>query len=176
MENPSCRKFESFDDFLDGFAYIDADLATYALYTGSSPETDNINLTCGDPECKKSFRVHFKPRSLLQMDQCSTAFLKAMKSVVDASGDDARELYEGVPHKVHKAYKMPNSGRIVHFRFATAREYLELVMKNNDIEDFHQNHPDDINCVKQLNRFSSRFYVVLMKKMAIFTLVKHRIF
>ena len=149
MNNISCGGFDSFDEFLDNFSYADIPLATYGLYIASSPEKDTIGLRCGNTECDKNFRWNFKTRSLLQMDMCSDAFLNAMKEVVDVSGNDARELFMKAPHKNEKIFKLPNTGWLIHVAYATCREYLDLILKNNDIEEFRKTHPDDINGTKQ---------------------------
>ncbi|HAU88252.1 MAG TPA: hypothetical protein DCW90_23090 [Lachnospiraceae bacterium] len=151
MRNVSCGKFETFDEFLDGFAYNDVDLATYGLYIGSSSEIDSVQLTCGNDSCGKSFSIDFRPRSLLLFDECGDAFLKNVKRVVDANGEDAKELYESAPHKTEKVYKLPNSGWLVHIAYPTCREFAEYYIKTDFIDEFEKTHQDDVNGVKGLN-------------------------
>ena len=151
MRNISSGPFATFDDFLNGFAYIDVDLATYGLYIGSSPEVDTIRLTCGNSECGKGFSVDFRPRSILLFDECSDVFLKKSKEVVDANGEVAKELFDKAPHRNEKVIKLPYSQWLLHIGYATCKEYLDRVARNDDVEKFRQTHPDDINGVKQLN-------------------------
>lgn len=152
MRNVSCGNFNSFDEFLDGFVYIDIDMAVYGLYIASAPEIDNMMLTCGVETCKKTFSTSFSPRSLVRLERCSDVFLKNMKLITESSGEKAKELYENAPHKKHRVYKLPHSGWMVHVGFATCREYLDGIMLNDVFEDFKKSHPDDVNGIKYLNK------------------------
>lgn len=151
MKNITCGMFETFDDFLDGFAYADVDLSVYGLYLASCPEKDMISLKCGKPSCDRSFNAPFVARSLLDLNRCSKVFLSIMKELVEANGERAKELRDTSPIFKQKAIRLPISGWIVKIGMMTCRDWLEGVMKNGEIEEFKKTHPDDVNGVLYQN-------------------------
>lgn len=151
MKNITTGPFETFDDFLDGFAYADIDLATYGLYLASCAEKDTIYLRCGKKTCEKGFNAPFISRSLLDMNRCSDVFLRVMKELLEANGEKAKELRKESPIFSQKAIKLPISGWIVKIGMMTCRDWLEGVMRNGEVEQFKQDHPDDVNGILYQN-------------------------
>ena len=151
MRNPSCGKFESFEDFLQKFAYIDIDIATYGLIVASFPEVDDIQLNCNNEGCKKSFNHKYSPRTLIQFSEASDIFLESMKNIVECPPEKAKELMEASPTHTHKRIKLPKSGIIIEIGIASAYDYLYDIVDNIIGDKFKEKYPDDVNGILQLN-------------------------
>lgn len=151
MINPSCGKFESFEDFLRKFAYVDIDLAIYGLVVATFPEVDDIPLTCNHPQCKKSFNHKFSPRTLIRFENSDMKFISAMNDVIDCKESDFDDLVKESPTRTYKRYKLPESGFIVDIGIASSYDYLYDIVENMMGDKFAEMHPDDVNGILQLN-------------------------
>lgn len=151
MVNPSIGKFESFEDFLRKFAYVDIDLAVYGLVVATFPEVDDIPLNCNHEQCKKSFYHKFSPRTLIRFEKSDNKFLQAMKDVVECNAADFDKLVEESPTRTHKRVRLPYSGFIVEIGIASSYDYLYTIVDNVLGEKFAEEHPDDVNGILQLN-------------------------
>lgn len=151
MRNPSCGKFENFDDFLRKFAYVDLDLAVFGLVLSTFPEIDDIPLNCQNPKCKKSFNHKFSPRNLLHFDKCSKKFLQDMDLIAHTKPADLPDLLETSPARNFKIIKLPMSGFIIKLGIASAYDYLYTIVDNVLGTKFADEHPDDVNGILQLN-------------------------
>lgn len=151
MKNISTGQFHSFDEFLDGFAYADVDLATYALYIASTAEHDRMTLRCGKDDCLRSFNVPFRSRSLLDLDACSEVFLKMTRDVAEANGEAAKELRASSPILNQKIVKLPNSEWLVKIGMMSCRDYLDGIVKNGSVDEFRKTHENDVNNVSYQN-------------------------
>lgn len=151
MRNPSCGKFESFDDFLKKFAYVDLDLAVFGLVVSSFPEVDDIPMNCQNPKCKKSFNHRFSPRSLLRLDKCSRKFLDDMKLIVESDNASLPSLIETSPTQNYKMIRLPMSKFIIKLGIASAYDYLYTIVDNTLGNKFEEEHPDDVNGILQIN-------------------------
>lgn len=147
MVNPSCGKFDSYDDFLKKFAFADMSLAIYGLVIATFPEVDEIGMNCNNETCKKSFTHKFSPRSLLRFEECGDKFISAMDEIVNCPAGKEKELLETSPCQKHKRVRLPDSKYIIEIGFASAYEYLYNVMDKLDGDQFKENHPDDVNGV-----------------------------
>lgn len=151
MKNISSGPFASFDDFLDGFAFTDVDLAVYGLYLASCQEKDWMTLKCGKTGCERGFNAPFVARSLLDLDRCSSVFLKVMQQLVDVEGSNAKVLRGTSPIFNHKMIKLPSTGWVVKIGMMTCRDWLEGVMRQGDLEEFKKTHPEDVNNILYQN-------------------------
>ncbi len=147
MVNPSCGKFDSYDDFLKKFAFADMSLAIYGLVIATFPEVDEIGMNCNNETCKKSFTHKFSPRSLLRFEECGDKFISAMDEIVNCPSGKEKELLDTSPCQKHKRVRLPDSKYIIEIGFASAYEYLYNVMDKLDGDKFKENHPDDVNGV-----------------------------
>lgn len=147
MVDPSCGKFDSYDDFLKKFAFADMSLAIYGLVIATFPEVDEIGMNCNNETCKKSFTHKFSPRSLLRFEECGDKFIGAMDEIVNCPAGKEKELLEKSPCQKHKRVRLPDSKYIIELGFASAYEYLYNVMDKLDGDQFKENHPDDVNGV-----------------------------
>lgn len=151
MVNPSIGKFESFEDFLKKFSYIDMDLAIYGLVVATFPEVDDIPLTCNNAMCKKSFNHKFSPRTLLRFEKSDESLLETMRTVADCPADKAEELHMTSPTVSHKRFRLPISNFIIEVGIASAYDYLYTMVDNLLGNKFAENHPEDVNGILQLN-------------------------
>lgn len=151
MVNPSCGKFDSYEDFLKKFSYMDIQIALYGIVIATYPEVDEIGMSCNNKACGQSFSHKFAPRSLIQFDLCDQPLLDAMNEVINCPAGKEKELMENSPTLKHKRVRMPDSGLIVEVGFASAYEYLYNVVKFEDKEKFKDDHPNDLYGVMQSN-------------------------
>lgn len=151
MVNPSIGKFESFDDFLKKFAYVDLDLAIYGMIVATFPEVDEINLDCNNPKCNKSFTHKYSPRTLLRFDKAGDKFLSSMKDVINCDADKFDELVKQSPTRTYKRIKLPYSNFIIEIGIASSYDYLYNLLDNMIGDKFSKSHPDDVNGILQLN-------------------------
>jgi hypothetical protein len=151
MVNPSCGKFENYEDFLKKFAHTDINIAIYGLIIATFPEIDEISLNCNNPECKQSFYQKFAPRSLIQFADCDEKFLDAMKEVIDCPAGKERELMANGPVLKNKRVQLPQSKYILEIGVASAYDYLYTIVDNIAGDVFEENHPNDVNGILKDN-------------------------
>jgi hypothetical protein len=152
MADPSCGKFDSYDDFLKKFSFMDMQLAIYGIIIATFPEMDDIGMTCNNSKCGQSFSHKFSPRSLIQFDLCDQRFLDGMKEVIDCPIGKEKELMENSPTMKHKRIRLPDTGLIVEVGFASAYEYLyNGIVDLNDEDKFKDEHPDDLGGALRIN-------------------------
>ena len=151
MRNPSCGKFESFDDFLKKFAYVDLDLAVFGLVVSSFPEIDDIPMNCQNRKCGKSFNHRFSPRSLLRLNKCSKKFLEDMQLIINTDSSELPSLIETSPAQNYKVIRLPMSGFVIKLGIASAYDYLYTIVDNTLGNKFEEEHPDDVNGILQIN-------------------------
>ena len=153
MVNPSCGKFESFEDFLRKFSYVDIDLAIYGLVIATFPEMESMNLECKRKGCGYTFSHRYSPRSVIEFESADEQFLKIIEEISDCPADKANDLFMQSPTRTHKRFKLPHSGFIVEVGVASCYEWLYNVMDNLLGDTFQQKHADDINNILQLNTY-----------------------
>lgn len=150
MINPSCGKFKDFDDFLQKFAYIDVELAIYALYISSTPEVKTITLKCNNDGCGQRFDWDFRTRELIQYQDASDVFLDCMEEIATANTMDAIKMNQEAPHRTEKLIELPLSHIIVKLSHVSCYDYLnKILLETLKDEDFEKRHPDDVNGVLQ---------------------------
>ena len=143
MINPSCGKFKDFDDFLHRFAYVDINLAVYALYIGSTPEEKTITLKCNAEGCGEHFEHKFFTRELIQYQDASQAFLDSMEEIASATPEEAESMNLNASHMVEKMVELPTSKIVIKLSHASCYDFLHKIMNNVADETFAKNHPDD---------------------------------
>ena len=150
MINPSCGKFKDFDDFLQKFAYIDVELAIYALYISSTPETKTITLKCNNDGCGQRFDWDFRTRELIQYQDASDVFLDCMEEIATANTMEAIKMNQNAPHRTEKLIELPLSHIIVKLSHVSCYDYLnKILLETLKDDDFEKRHPDDVNGVLQ---------------------------
>lgn len=143
MVNPSCGKFKDFDDFLHRFAYVDMNLAVYALYIGSTPEEKTITMKCNAEGCGENFEHKFFTRELIQYQDASQAFLDSMEEIAAATPEQAEEMNLNASHMVEKMVELPTSKIVIKLSHVSCYDFLHKIMNNVADETFAKNHPDD---------------------------------
>ena len=124
MKNISSGPFESFEDFLKGFAYTDIPLALYGIYVSTYPEVQTISLRCGRKDCAKSFDWTFSTRNILKLEKSEEEMLEKMAELASADPFQYDEIFEKAPVRNSKLFKLPYCGYIVEIGIASAYEFL----------------------------------------------------
>lgn len=147
MTNVSTGNFESFDDFLRGFAYVDIPMALYGLYVSTQPEVQQIQLRCGREACNKTFDWSFSTRSVLRLEKCSKKFLLKMEELVQAKPEDYQKIREESAVMKAKFVELPYSKFVVEMGVISAYEFLNNFIPVLDEEKFHETFGPDENNV-----------------------------
>ena len=147
MTNISTGPFESFDDFLRGFAYVDIPMALYGLYVSTQPEVQQIQLRCGRESCNKTFDWGFSTRSVLRLEKCSKKFLLKMEELVQAKPEDYQSIRENSAVMKSKFIQLPYSKFVVEMGVISAYEFLNNFIPILDEQKFHETFGADENGV-----------------------------
>lgn len=156
LKNPSCGKFESFEEFLKNTAYTDIPLATYALLVASYPEVQKIPLTCTnklkdadgketDKICGKSYDWTYQTRSILDLSRADEVFCEKMQELSVAHPSQYKSIYENSPVHKAKRIRLPQSGIIVEMGIISAYEFLNNYVPLTDDDIFHEAFGEDEN-------------------------------
>ena len=145
MTNISTGNFESFDDFLRGFAYVDIPMALYGLYVSTQPEVQQIQLRCGREECDRTFDWSFSTRSVLRLEKCSKKFLDKMEELVKAKPEDYQRIREESAVMKAKFVELPYSKFVVEMGVISAYEFLNNFIPVLDEQKFHETFGPDEN-------------------------------
>lgn len=143
MTNISIGSFDSFDDFLQGFAYTDISLAVYGLFVSTFPEVQQIDMSCG--ACKKGFPATYATRDVYNLESCSLEYLKHVRKVMEAVPADYDKVRNESPVMVEKVIEMPESHILFSIGIATAYDYIYNFIPVSDADKFMKQFPDDIN-------------------------------
>lgn len=155
MTNISFGKFDTFEDFLHGFSYIDISLALYGLYISTQPEVQHIELSCGS--CDKLFNWTYNTRSVLDLEKCGDATLKKMSELANAPSSEYERIREESSVKKSKFIKLPYSKIIVEMGLISCYEFLHNFIPVMDEEIFKENFGDDPNNTYIKNAFLLTF-------------------
>lgn len=147
MTNISVGPFNSFEDFLKGFAYVDIPMALYGLYISTQPEIQQIELRCGSANCNKTFDWSFATRSVLRLENCSTVFLEKMKEITQAPAVEYDQIRKNSAVMKSKYLKLPYSKFIVEMGIISAYDFLYNFIPVLDEKTFRDAFGDDINNV-----------------------------
>ena len=147
MTNISTGPFESFDDFLRGFAYVDIPMALYGLYVSTQPEVQQIQLRCGKDTCNKTFDWGFSTRSVLRLEKCSKKFLLKMEELVQAKPEEYQSIRANSAVMKSKFIQLPYSKFVIEMGVISAYEFLNNFIPILDEEKFHQTFGADENGV-----------------------------
>lgn len=149
LGTPSIGKFQNFEDFLRNTAFTDMDMLLYGLIVSTFPEIETIPLSCR--RCGQQFGFEYTPRTLLDLENCSDAFLNNMKAVTDCPANEVIEFNKNSFLKKRKVIKLPFSGYLIEFGLASAYDYLYNMVDIIFGDSFKQEHPDDTNGILQFN-------------------------
>lgn len=147
MTNISTGPFETFDDFLRGFAYVDIPMALYGLYVSTQPEVQQIQLRCGRESCNKTFDWGFSTRSVLRLEKCSKKFLLKMEELVQAKPEDYQKIRNESAVMKSKFIQLPYSKFVIEMGVISAYEFLNNFIPILDEEKFHETFGADENGV-----------------------------
>ena len=129
MTNISCGAFESFDDFLKKFAFVDLNLATYGLVIATNPEKDSIGFRCQKKECGKQFNHTFLTRSLIDFDTAGDKYLEEIRKIAEASSyEEYVKIAESSDVRKVTRMKLPTSKYVLEVGPISMYDYLENVL------------------------------------------------
>ena len=151
MINTNIKPFESFEDFLKGFAYVDIPMALYGLFISTNPEVQSIQLRCGDSKCEKAFNWEYSTRSVLRLEKCSEAFLDDMKKIATAPASEYDKVRKESSVMNSKYVKLKKSGFIVELGIISAYEFLYNFIPVIDDDTFKKAFGNDPNEVYKNN-------------------------
>ena len=136
----------SFNEFCGSFPYADLDLAIYAIYIASSPESYKINLTCG--YCHKEFEYGVNPKNMLSLDATFGAkqegsdeepvLRQAYTNILAHSSDNDYLHAMHVENQKTMIMKSPKTKNIYYIQspsLSRAREVFSFISKNEDAGD-----------------------------------------
>lgn len=150
MKNPSIGAFKDFEDFLNNFAFVDAELAVYGSYISTNPEEDSLQLRCNKEGCKKYFERKFRPRGLIDLKHASKKFLETMEMTAKANGIEAVRLHKDSPILKSKVIELPNSKYLCELGIMSCKDHLEKIVNPDVLKNFQESHPEDVSKVKQI--------------------------
>ena len=124
MKNISCGPFESFEDFLKGFAFTDIPLAIYGLFVSTFPEVQTVQLRCGRRSCNETFPHTYSTRDIIKLKRSADTVLEKMSELTSADPSQYDEIRAKSAVKNSKLYKLPISGYIVEMGIASVNEFI----------------------------------------------------
>lgn len=147
MVNASCGKFESYEDFLKKFAYIDISLAVYGLAIATEPEITEIGMQCRVDHCKRTFNHSFSPRSIIDFESASPEYLEKLEAINTCPPDKRVEMAENSAVRRQKRFELPQSKWLVDFRLMSCYDYLYKELAYIDsvraqMEDMEEDDPE----------------------------------
>lgn len=153
----SIGMFESFDDFMSKTKYVDLQFFMWALLVASSKDEEEVQLSCGDKDCKYTVSKTYRPREIIRIDE---ELIPAYYDEVDKAGEgvDALEIFNRV-HNTKRTYELPHTKSIFEFDSPTAKEFLEVKYpRMRDIfnkyypgEDFDKAFPNIMKLMQEGN-------------------------
>lgn len=136
MKNISTGPFENFEDFLKHFAYTDIALALYGLFVSTEDEHQQIQIRCGNPNCKKTFDIDYDSRNLIKLDRCSKEVLTKMEELASAPASEYDAIKQRAVVNNSKFIELPDSKFTVELGIASAYDFLYNFVPLLDEETF----------------------------------------
>lgn len=147
MDNISTGPFKSFEDFLKNFAYLDIQMAVYGLYIATQPEVQDIQLRCGNGNCRKTFDWKYSTRSLLRLDRCGKTFLDKMKEIATAPAAEYDNIRKNSAVCSSKYVELPRSKFVIEMGIVSAYEFLYNFIPVLNEDTFRDIFGEDTNGV-----------------------------
>ena len=142
--NISIGKFQSYEDFLKKFAYVDVEPAIYGLLIATEPEMDEIQLKCNGKDCEKRFTHKYSTRSLIDFKSANTYYLKRIDEINSIPPEDRLKYAINSPVRKGKRIKLPQSGYIVDLIMINCYNYLYgLLPYINELSAQGEENPDN---------------------------------
>ena len=151
LTNLNIAPFESFTDFLKGFAYVDIPMALYGLYVATQSETQTIQLRCGVQTCEKGFSWTFNTRSVIRLEKCTPKFLEKMKEIATAPAVEYDNIRKNSAVLNSKYVRLPNSKFVVEMGIISAYDFLYNFIPVLDEENFKKSFGENVSEIYKNN-------------------------
>jgi hypothetical protein len=139
MDNISIGKFADFQDFLKKTKYADLGILEWAILTATCDEEEPIQITCGNPKCKKTHDYYYSPRTIIHLNEDNLP--KNYHDISNAVGESAVKLFSEINTK-RVGYELKHCKKIIEINEPSAFDYitkkLPLIM-----EKYREKKPDD---------------------------------
>ena len=145
MTNVSIGKFESFEEFLRHFAYVDVPLAIYGLVVATFPEINTIGLQCGKDGCKKHFEWQYQTRGLIHYDKCSDAVIEGINKLVDLPAIERDAVRDAADVNNAELIELPYTKKVINLTFASCYEFLYNVVPVLDPDNYKNAFSDSFS-------------------------------
>lgn len=151
LTNLNIAPFESFTDFLKGFAYVDIPMALYGLYVATQSETQTIQLRCGVQTCEKGFSWTFNTRSVIRLEKCTPKFLEKMKEIATAPAVEYDNIRKNSAVLNSKYVRLPNSKFVVEMGIISAYDFLYNFIPVLDEDNFKKSFGENVSEIYKNN-------------------------
>lgn len=141
LKNPSIGEFKDLEDFMKKTKYQDRELLMWGLLVATADDEETLAITCGNPNCKKSIRIPYRPRNIVHIDEEHVPkwYIPAHEAAV---GPDAVKVWETVNGR-RKRYQLPHTKIIVEINEPSAYEFV--TQKLPLINDLYKRYRPDSN-------------------------------
>jgi hypothetical protein len=123
MDNISIGKFADFQDFLKKTKYADLGILEWAILTATCDEEEPIQITCGNPKCKKTHDYYYSPRTIIHLNEDNLP--KNYHDISNAVGESAVKLFSEINTK-RVGYELKHCKKIIEINEPSAYEYLTI--------------------------------------------------
>lgn len=141
LENPSIGEFKDFEDFIKKTKYADLPILEWAILVATCDEYEPIEITCGNPKCRKKHNFEYSPRSIIHLNE--DRLPKEYRQIADAAGPNAIELFTRINTK-REQYKLKNTPMAVEINEPSAYDYITKKLPLI-ISKYREKKPDDPN-------------------------------
>ena len=155
LKNPSIGDFTDFEDFLRKTKYQDREILMWGILAATLDEKDNIEITCGNPNCKDKHLIEYVPRELLHIDESRIPewYIAAGQCGV---GQEAINVWEQAAGKRVK-YTLPDSKVQIEINEPSAYEFItqkltlldDLYKRYNPDHSFTEDAASDENFIER---------------------------
>lgn len=145
MTNVSTGPFESFDDFLNRFAYSDMPLALYGIFVATESETQEIELKCNVPDCNTFFNWKYNTRSVLRLDRSPAVALEKMKELAAAKASENTAIRDRAIVNASNYIELSESKYIVEIGLASCHDFLDKIVPLLDNDHYKEVFGEDLS-------------------------------
>ena len=129
----SLRKFDdqnrvilSYDDFINSVPYADLDMMVYAVYVASTPEEQQLHMTCGANNCKREFEWKMNTKTLIQTKEFPEWVQKRIDEILTHTQNIEYLQKLSEDWKTEKLYESPYTGNIYAVQNPTIAKFIDI--------------------------------------------------
>lgn len=160
LKNISIGDFADFEDFLKKTKYSDRELLMWGVLIGAADEEETLSIRCGNPKCKKSHTIKYRPRQIIHVnDELMKKYESEITHTV-APGVEALAHFNKI-NSTTRRYTLPHSKYIVEiedrpsaYDFITRRYPLMDQLEKRFYPDGHVTDQEDPNYTPEVPEYS----------------------